>query len=85
MDYCTVIDYREEEIHGNNNSTSCSLLWTIIPLSGQVSVLIECFLKITADLDGKTSILYFRVLLLTSNDHTHLHTVCYKIYILCEP
>ena len=41
MDYSTIIGYWEEEINGIDSSSSCCLLWTIIPLSGQVSVQIE--------------------------------------------
>ena len=43
MDYCTVTGYWEEEVDGIDNSSSCCLLWTVIPLPGQVSVQIECF------------------------------------------
>ena len=42
MDYCTITGYWEEEVNGIDNSSSCCLLWTVIPLSGQVSVQIEC-------------------------------------------
>ena len=38
MDYHTVTDYWKEEIHGIDSSKCCNLLWTVIPLSGQVSV-----------------------------------------------
>ena len=38
MDYCVVVDYWKEESYGTDNSSCCSLLWTVIPLSGQVSI-----------------------------------------------
>ena len=38
MDYHTFIDHWEEEIHGIDGNMCCNLLWTVIPLSGQVSV-----------------------------------------------
>ena len=41
MDNCTITDGTEKNIHGNNNSSCCGLLWILIPLPGQVSVLIE--------------------------------------------
>ena len=43
MDYHTVTDHWEEEIHGIDSSMWCNLLWTVIPLSGQVSVQILQF------------------------------------------
>ena len=42
MDYCVTIGYWEEEVDGINDSSNCCLLRTVIPLSGQVSVQIEC-------------------------------------------
>ena len=40
---CTITDSREKNIHGSDSSSYCSLLWTVIPLPGQVSVQIELF------------------------------------------
>ena len=40
MDYCTTLDCWAKNIYGTDNSSSCSLLWTTIPVCGQVSVLI---------------------------------------------
>ena len=40
MDYCTTVDCWEKNIYGVDNSSSCSLLWTTIPVCGKVSVLI---------------------------------------------
>ena len=37
MDHCVIADYWEEEIHGIDDSSCCSLLWTVITLSWQVS------------------------------------------------
>ena len=37
MDYCNTVDYWEEEGHVIDSINGCSLLWTIIPLSEQVS------------------------------------------------
>ena len=37
MDHCVIADHWEEEIHGIDNSSCCSLLWTVITLSRQVS------------------------------------------------
>ena len=37
MDHCVIADYWEEEIHGIDDSSCCSLLWTAITLSWQVS------------------------------------------------
>ena len=37
MDHCVITGYWEEEIHGIDDSSCCSLLWTVITLSGQVS------------------------------------------------
>ena len=37
MDHCVITGYWEEEIHGIDNSSCCSLLWTVITLSRQVS------------------------------------------------
>ena len=45
MDYCTVTGYWEEEVDGIDNSSSCCLLWTVIPLSGQVSVQISVYIQ----------------------------------------
>ena len=42
MDYSTVTGYWEEEVNGIDNNYSCCLLWTVIFLSGQVSLQIEC-------------------------------------------
>ena len=44
MDNCTITDGREENVHGSNNGSYCSLLRTAIPLPRQVSVLIELFM-----------------------------------------
>ena len=41
MDTSVVTGYREEEINGVGDSSNCCLLWTVIPLSRQVSVQIE--------------------------------------------
>ena len=38
MDYHTLTDHWEEEIHGIDSNMWCNLLWTVIPLSGQVSI-----------------------------------------------
>ena len=38
MDYHTFTDHWEEEIDGIDSNMCCNLLWTVIPLSGQVSV-----------------------------------------------
>ena len=38
MDYCVIADHWKEESYGIDNSSCCSLLWTVIPLSGQVSI-----------------------------------------------
>ena len=46
MDNCTITDSREENIHGSDNGSCCGLLWTVTPLPGQVSVLIESFIVI---------------------------------------
>ena len=43
MDYHTVTDHWEEEIHSIDSSMWCNLLWTVIPLSWQVSVQILQF------------------------------------------
>ena len=42
MDYCVTTGYWEEEVDGIDDSSNYCLLWTVIPLSGQVSVQIEC-------------------------------------------
>ena len=42
MDHCTVTGYWEEEVDGIDDSSNRRMLWTVIPLSGQVSVQIEC-------------------------------------------
>ena len=44
MDNCAITDGREENVHGSDNGSYCSLLWTVIPLPGKVSVLIELFM-----------------------------------------
>ena len=38
MDYHTITDHWEEEIHGIDSNMWYNLLWTVIPLSGLVSV-----------------------------------------------
>ena len=38
MDYHTFTDHWEEEIDGIDSNMCCNLLWTVIPLSWQVSV-----------------------------------------------
>ena len=45
MDNCTITDGRKENVHGSDNGSCCCLLWTVIPLPGQVSVLIELFIR----------------------------------------
>ena len=37
MDHCVIADYWEEEIHGIDDSSCWSLLWTVTTLSQQVS------------------------------------------------